>query len=97
MDESDQGITIESTTTYMALLTSEQTIPTESLFRDDLFKQACRSVEDMNEARVLRDITLLIVPLAEILAIYGSAGLKCLIESTNEGWNNSIPLTGTCP
>ncbi len=54
-------------------------------------------MEDRNEARVLRDITLLIVPLVEILAIYGSLSLKCLIESINKGWNNSIPLTRTRP
>ncbi|CAI6075982.1 unnamed protein product [Clonostachys chloroleuca] len=30
-------------------------------------------------------------------SIYDSTGLKCLIESVNEGWNNSIPLTGTRP
>ncbi|KAL6870390.1 hypothetical protein J3F83DRAFT_677580 [Trichoderma novae-zelandiae] len=97
MGESDKGVTIESTTACMTLLTSEQTLPTESLFRDELFDLTCRSVEDRNAARVLRDITPLIVPSAEVLAINGSAGLKCLIESTNEGWDNSIPLVGIRP
>lgn len=62
-----------------------------------MFKQICRYVEDRNEARILRDITPLIVPSAENLTIYGATGLKNLIESTNEGWNNSIPLVGACP
>ncbi|KAI3318575.1 hypothetical protein HD806DRAFT_313865 [Xylariaceae sp. AK1471] len=97
MDKSDLGITEASKKTYYALLSAEQGIPNESLFRDDLFEHTCRGVEDRNEARILRDITPLIVPSAEILTLYGSAGLKCLIESTNEGWNNSIPLTGTRP
>jgi hypothetical protein len=97
MDESDQGIAAESRKTISMLLTVKSSVPTDSLFRDDLFKQTCRSVEDQNEARVLRDITPLIVPSAEILSIYGAVGLKCLIESTNEGWNNSIPLTGPRP
>ncbi|CAG9946055.1 unnamed protein product [Clonostachys rosea f. rosea IK726] len=83
--------------TSFTLLSAEQATPNESVFRDDLFEQTCRSVEDRNEARVLRDITPLVVPSAEILAIYGSTSLKCLIESVNEGWNNSIPLTGTRP
>ncbi|GAW23570.1 hypothetical protein ANO14919_131370 [Xylariales sp. No.14919] len=97
MRENDQGITEESYATYSTMLTSTQTIPAESLFRDDLFKQTCQMVQNRNEARVIRDITPLIVPPAEILATYGATGLKCLIESINEGWNNSIPLTGTRP
>ncbi|KAK2608475.1 hypothetical protein QQS21_002937 [Conoideocrella luteorostrata] len=97
MDKSDLGITESSKKTYCALLSAEQATPNESLFRDDIFEQTCRSVEDRNEARVLRDITPLIVPSAELFAIYGSTGLKCLIESVNEGWNNSIPLTSTRP
>uniref|UniRef100_A0A0B7KJN8 DUF7924 domain-containing protein n=1 Tax=Bionectria ochroleuca TaxID=29856 RepID=A0A0B7KJN8_BIOOC len=97
MDKSDLGITEISKKTYFTLLSAEQATPNESVFRDDLFEQTCRSVEDRNEARVLRDITPLVVPSAEILAIYGSTSLKCLIESVNEGWNNSIPLTGTRP
>ncbi|KAI1108277.1 hypothetical protein F5Y14DRAFT_457181 [Nemania sp. NC0429] len=97
MDEYDQGITEESYTTYSTMLNSKQTIPAESLFRDNLFKQTCRMVEDSNEARVIRDITPLIVPSAEVLATYGATGLKCLVESVNEGWNNSISLTRTRP
>lgn len=97
MDKSDIGITESSKETYSALLSAEQTMPAESLFQDHLFEQTCRSVEDRNEARVLRDITPLVVPSAEILAMHGSTGLKCLIESANEGWNNSVPLTSTRP
>ncbi|KAI0867629.1 hypothetical protein GGS24DRAFT_270800 [Hypoxylon argillaceum] len=97
MDESDLGITEASKQTCHALLTVEQAIPNNSLFQDDLFEQTCRRVRDRNEARVIQDITLLIVPSAETLATYGATGLECLIESVNEGWNNSIPLTGIRP
>ena len=97
MDESTLGITEESKRTYVALLETKQTIPNDTLFRDDLFKRTCQRVEDRNEARIMRDITPLIVPSAEILATYGAIQLESLIESTNEGWNNSIPLTGTRP
>lgn len=48
-------------------------------------------VRNKNEARVVQDISPLIVPLAEVLAIRGAKHLKILIESVNEGWNNSIP------
>jgi hypothetical protein len=54
-------------------------------------------VEERNEARVLRDITPLIVPSAELLATYGWTELDCLIESLNEGWNNSFPVTSPRP
>lgn len=97
MDESKLGITDESKEIYYTLLNSKQMIPKDSLFRDNLFKQTCLLVEDRNEARVIRDITPLIVPSAEILTTYGATKLDCLIESLNEGWNNSIPLTGTRP
>ena len=93
MDESDIGIIEQSKTTYLDLLASDQTVPKDSLFRDDLFKQTCRRVEDKNEARVIRDLTPLIAPSAESLWIYGAKHLEIAIESVNEGWNNSVPLT----
>ncbi|KAL8295050.1 hypothetical protein RB601_003562 [Gaeumannomyces tritici] len=97
MDESTLGITEESKKTYVALLESELTIPNDTLFRDNVFKQTCRKVEDRNEARIIRDVTPLIVPPAEIFATNGATQLECLIESVNEGWNNSMPLTGSRP
>lgn len=60
-------------------------------------KKTCELIRNRNEARVIRDISLLIVPSAESLAIRGDKHLRCLIESVNEGWNNSIPLTKTRP
>jgi hypothetical protein len=54
-------------------------------------------IQDRNETRVIRDISQLIVPSAETLATYGATKLMCLIESTNEGWDNSIPVTNPCP
>lgn len=97
MGKSELGITEASKQLCRTLLDTPQTHPQDSLFRDDIFETTCSMVEDRNEARVLRDITPLIVPSAEILAAYGAGALKCLIEGTNEGWNNSIPLTGTRP
>ena len=46
---------------------------------------------------MIRDIALLIVPSAEIFTTRGATDLRCLIESVNEGWNNSIPITKTRP
>ncbi|KAF2866025.1 hypothetical protein BDV95DRAFT_585652 [Massariosphaeria phaeospora] len=97
MDISEQGITSTSKVRCGTLLEKEQDVPKESLFRDDLFELTCRKIRNRNEARVVRDISLLIAPSAETLATCGSRELDILIESTNEGWNNSISLTGIRP
>ena len=72
-------------------------MPQESLFRDDIFEVTCRKIRNKNETQVIRDISLLIVPSAEILTTYGASELAYLTESVNEGWNNYIPLTTTRP
>ncbi|KAH0556174.1 hypothetical protein GP486_005896 [Trichoglossum hirsutum] len=97
MDKSDFGLTKTSKTLYRTLLDKEQAVPQDSLFRDDLFEQTCQKIRNRNEARVIQDITQLIVPSAEALTTHGATNLRCLIESVNEAWNNSMPLTGTRP
>ena len=82
---------------YQALLNAEQPVPKDSLFRNDLFKSTCRKIRDRNEARVIQDITRLIVPSVEALATYGAAHLDHLIESVNEGWNRAMPFYGPRP
>ncbi|KAJ9624560.1 hypothetical protein H2203_005295 [Taxawa tesnikishii (nom. ined.)] len=93
MDKSEQGITDTSKQLCRSLLEREQPVPADSLFRDDVFELTCRKMQDKNETRVIRDISLLIVPSAEILATYGAVDLQQLVESTNEGWHNAIPVT----
>jgi len=97
MDKSELGVIDESKTLCRTLLEIAQAEPQNSLFRSNIFESTCRKVEDRNEVRVIRDITPLIVPPAEILCTYGASHLKHLIESVNEGWNNSIRLTSTRP
>jgi hypothetical protein len=97
MEDSELQINTKSVESCLNLLDAPQTIPTDSLFRDDLFERTCRNLRGRNETRVIRDISLLIVPSAETLTTYGDQHLGILIESTNDGWNNSIPLTGTRP
>ena len=97
MEESVLEITEKSRESFLNLLHAKQTVPKDSLFRNDVFKRTCQNIQDRNETRVIRDISLLIVPSAETLATYGADHLNMLTESTNEGWNNSFPLTGTRP
>jgi hypothetical protein len=96
MDESELDISDASKRLCQNLLAIEQTVPQETLFDDDVFKDACRNLQGKNEARVIQDISRLIVPSAEALALRNK-GLKHLAESVNEGWNNSVPLTSTRP
>ena len=99
MYKSTSGITDISRELYRTLLEKEQTIPQDTLFRDDLFDETCRKIQDRNETMVIRDIGLLIVPSAQKLATYGATHLNHLYETTNEGWNSvfSFPLHKTRP
>ena len=97
MGESDLDIIDASKRLCQTLLEKKQTVPRDSLFRDDLFKKAHRKIQDKNEARVVQDMTRLIVPSAETLATYGATHLDRLIESVNEGWNSAVPVYGPRP
>ncbi|KAI1451822.1 hypothetical protein F4805DRAFT_471344 [Annulohypoxylon moriforme] len=81
MIKSDLDVDEGSKTLCRSLLEKEQTVHEQSLFRDDLFEQTFQKIQNRNEARAL--------------TTYGAKHLKVLIESVNEGWNNSFPLTGT--
>lgn len=66
MKEWKWGITDASRRNCKALLDSEQMIPKDSLFRDDLFKAICGKQQGRNEAIVVQDITRIIVLLRKI-------------------------------
>lgn len=97
MDQSHLGISDTSTNLCQTLLNSDQVTPTNSLFHDDLFYETCRSVQSRNEARIIRDISPLISPSAEVLAIHNSITPKLLTDGVDQGWNNSIPITKVRP
>jgi hypothetical protein len=97
MVKSKLDVTSESKSLCKNLLERKQVFLENSLFRDDLFDSTCQKIHNKNEARVIRDISRLIVSSAESLATYGAKHLEILTESINEGWNNSIPLTGARP
>ncbi|RYP06257.1 hypothetical protein DL764_003271 [Monosporascus ibericus] len=97
MKKSDLDITAISKTLCRTLLETEQPVPKNSLFDDDIFESACQAIRGQNEARIAQDIGQLIVPSAVILAIRGAKHLNILTESVHEGWNNSIPLYGARP
>ncbi|TGO62214.1 hypothetical protein BCON_0021g00270 [Botryotinia convoluta] len=97
MGKSDLGITDTSKRLCRTLLEAEQSVPQDTLFRDDLFEETCESIRARNETMVVRDISPLICPSAQVLRIYGAKHLKPLHESVNEGWNSAIPFYGPRP
>ena len=80
MDVSRLGITSESKTMCEELVRGAQDGPRDSLFRDDLFESTMRKMRTRNETLVIRDVSLHIVPSAEILATYGADSLERLID-----------------
>ena len=97
MQKSELDIADKSKILCRTLLEAEQKFPEDSLFQDDLFDDMCDMIQDRNEAKLIQDIARLIVPSAQSLAIHGAKHLKPLIESVNEGWDNSIALTKPRP
>ncbi|KAH7317322.1 hypothetical protein BKA65DRAFT_529799 [Rhexocercosporidium sp. MPI-PUGE-AT-0058] len=61
------GITDASRALCKSLLEAEQPLPPDSLFRDDRFEGTCERLCNENEAKVVRDITPLLVPSVEVL------------------------------
>lgn len=92
------GVKEASEALCQTLLDSEQIIPKDTIFRDDVFEETCGRLQGKNEARIFKDCTPLIVPWAEAHALL-SANPKLVIavESVDEGWSNSIPITKPRP
>ena len=97
MRDSDLDVTEDSRKLCQNLLQFEQDVPQDSLFRHDMFRKTCQNIRNRNEAMVIRDIGLLIVPSAQTLATYSATHLNCLYESVNEGWNSAVTFLGTRP
>lgn len=97
MNESELGITEASKVLCQKLLNERFTTPKDTLFRDDAFKTACLNISDKNEARVIQDFGRLLVPSPQTLTALGAKELNVFVESVNEGWNNSVPITNTRP
>lgn len=53
-------------------------------FNDDIFERTCHKIRNRKEARVVQDISRLIVPSAETMALYGNKSLDNLVETISE-------------
>lgn len=92
------GVTEANERLCQTLLDSKQIIPEDTIFRDDIFDDTCERLRGKNEERIFKDSTPLIVPWAEAHALLSAnRDLDIAIESVNEGWNNSSPITKPHP
>ncbi|KAK0609357.1 hypothetical protein B0T17DRAFT_546873 [Bombardia bombarda] len=66
-------------------------VPSDILFRDEILEMTRQGIHNMNEARLIKDISRLIIPPV------GMKYFNIITESVNEGWDGSIPLFGPCP
>ncbi|KAL7937875.1 hypothetical protein V8C35DRAFT_290173 [Trichoderma chlorosporum] len=96
LKRSELGIADASKNLCRNLLKHSHSVPKDTIFDDDIFEHVCENLQWKNEARVILDISRLIVPSAETFALRNKS-FKYLTESVNEGWNNSVPLTSTRP
>ncbi|KAL8684082.1 MAG: hypothetical protein Q9224_006632, partial [Gallowayella concinna] len=98
LDEYEQGITQASESFCQLLLDSDQAIPKDTIFRDDIFGRVCRRLRGKNEARIFKDCTPLIVPGVETHELVrANPNLDVAVESVNEGWSCSNPITKPRP
>ncbi|KAI9779203.1 MAG: hypothetical protein M1816_003643 [Peltula sp. TS41687] len=96
MDEDQEGLKQDSKDECRKLLEANQDVPKDSRFSDSIFT-TCGRVRNRNEAKVIDKIARLVVPSAEDLADFGAKHLKKLVETINEGWGTSIPVTKSRP
>ena len=75
-----------------SFLNANQPVPKISLFQDSLFELTASRYLRRSEAMVLRDITPLIAPSAELLYMFGATHLAHLREEINQSWIKCICL-----
>lgn len=97
LEDSTEGLSKESQLIISTLLDTKQVLPRDTLFKNGLFETVCQKARRMNEARIVHDITPLIIPSAEELAARGKIQLQCLIDSFNERWTNCLPFLASTP
>jgi hypothetical protein len=84
------GISDTSRALYNSLLEAEQPLPLDSLFRDDRFEDTCERLRNENEAKVVRDISLLLIPSVEVLCAHGKKHLESMVDHVNQKWYGCV-------
>lgn len=66
----------DSKTLCQTLLTTTQTVPQNTLFRDDLFDKTCQKLRNRNVARIVKEYFAIDCSVYQTLATYGADKLK---------------------
>ncbi|KAL9015857.1 MAG: hypothetical protein Q9185_006772, partial [Variospora sp. 1 TL-2023] len=91
------AITAESQRLCSDYLHGNYDLPANPLYHDDEFSQLLARLSDRNEARVVRDLTPMIMPSAEHLHSLGDEDLSDLAEELNAEWAKCNSLAGPRP
>jgi hypothetical protein len=86
------GITDASRALCKSLFEAEQSLPPDSLFWDDRFENTCERLRNENEAKVVRDISPLLVPSVEVLCAHGKKHLESMVDHVNQKWDGCVPI-----
>ncbi|KAI9893015.1 MAG: hypothetical protein M1814_000899 [Vezdaea aestivalis] len=97
MHDSKQGLLMVELNFCDKLLSLSSNVPRDSLFGDDCLRKTCEKLGNQNEARVIQDIALLLVPSAEALATRDSKFPDYLKETVDTQWDLSFAVHGPKP
>jgi hypothetical protein len=78
------GITDTSRALCKSLFKAEQPLPLDSLFRDDRFESTYKRLRNENKAKVVRDISPLLIPSVEVLCAYSKKHLESIVDHVNQ-------------
>ncbi|QSS52297.1 hypothetical protein I7I53_07891 [Histoplasma capsulatum var. duboisii H88] len=93
MDDYSDGPKNESRHLCQELLQNDLIItPRNTVFDDSIFSSVCSKLRKKNETGVVRIISELIVPSADIAICRGHVKFEHLVVSINEAWSNSVSL-----
>ena len=96
MRKHEKGVTEASKLACQRLLNADQPVPENTIFDANLWESALESIGSRSKAKIFHDLTQLIVPSAQGLALTNPE-LQHLIESLDEVWDSSIPFIGSRP
>lgn len=86
------GITDACRALCKSLLESELQLPPNYLFRVDRFERTCERLRNENEAKVIQDISPLLVPFVKVLCAYGEENMEYMIDHVNKKWHGCVPM-----
>ncbi|KAI9888761.1 MAG: hypothetical protein M1814_006455 [Vezdaea aestivalis] len=99
LEDSKDGLLEEELVFCEELLTLDSKVPSDSLFREDIFLEVCDKLRNKNKCRIIQDVALLLVPSGEQLVILekGNNNLQVLSESVDAKWDLSKAILGRKP